>query len=90
MTKPFAHFSLPELALEIFFAARAAACSALDAAAAAQLLPLLADAEVTEAALQRHPLVRGASGLECTGTAESEQAWCSICCATCSARQARP
>ena len=78
MTKPFAHCSLPDFSLEIFSAARAAAGSALDAAAAAQLLPRLADAEATEAALQRHPLVRGASGLECTGTAESEQAWCSM------------
>jgi hypothetical protein len=66
------------LALEIFSAARAAACSALDAAAAAQLLPHLADAEATEAALQRHPLVRGASGLVCTDSAESERAWCSM------------
>ena len=71
MTKPFAHCSLPDLALEIFFAARAAAGSALDAAAAAQLLPRLADAESTEAALQRHPLVSGTSGLVCTDTAES-------------------
>ena len=78
MTKPFAHCSLPDLALEIFFAACAAACSALDAAAAAQLLPRLADAEATEAALQRHPRVRGASGLVCTGTAENEHAWCSM------------
>ena len=78
MTKPFAQCSLPDLALEISLAACAAAGSALDAAAAAQLLPRLADAEATEAALQRHPLVRGASGLECTGTAESEQAWCSM------------
>jgi TPR repeat protein len=78
MTKPFAHCSLSDFSLEIFFAARAAACSALDAAAAAQLLPRLADAEATEAALQRHPLVRGASGLVCTGSAESRQAWCSM------------
>jgi hypothetical protein len=54
------------LVYEIFLAERTAA----------PLLPRLADAEATEAALQRHPLVRGASGLECTGTAESEQAWC--------------
>jgi hypothetical protein len=72
MTKPFAHCSLQDFALEIFFAARAAA--------AAQLLPRLADAEATEAALQRHPLVRGASGLVCTDSAESEQAWCSMLC----------
>jgi TPR repeat protein len=52
---------------EVFIDARAAAL---------QLLPHLADAEATEAALQRHPLVRGTSGLECTGTAESERAWC--------------
>jgi hypothetical protein len=51
-------------------------------AAAAQLLPRLADAQATEAALRRHPLVRGASGLECTGSAENEQAWCSTCCAS--------
>ena len=64
MTKPFAHCSLPDFALEIFFATR--------------LLPRLADAEAMEAELRRHPLVRGASGLVCTGTAESEQAWCSM------------
>ena len=78
MTKPFAHCSLPDFALEISLAACAAAGSALDAAAAAQLLPRLADAEATEAALRRHPLVRGASGLVCTGTAESRRAWCSM------------
>jgi hypothetical protein len=78
MSKLFAQCSLPDLALEIFFAACAAAGSALDAAAAAQLLPRLADAEATEAALQRHPLVRGASGLVCTGATESRQAWCSM------------
>jgi TPR repeat protein len=78
MTKPFAQCSLPDFSLEIFSAACAAAGSALDAAAAAQLLPRLADAEATEAALQRHPLVRGASGLVCTDTAESRQAWCSM------------
>jgi hypothetical protein len=65
MTKPFAFCSLPDLVYEIFLDARAAA---------APLLPRLADAEATEAALQHHPLVRGASGLECTGTAESERA----------------
>ena len=78
MTKPFAQCSLPDFALEISLAARAAAGSALDAAAAAQLLPRLADAEATEAALQRHPLVRGAGGLVCIGAAESRQAWCSM------------
>jgi TPR repeat protein len=77
MTKPFKQCSLPDLVTEIFLAARAA-CSALDAAAAAQLLPCFSSAEASEAALQRHPLVRGTSGLECTGTAESRQAWCSM------------
>ena len=37
MTKPFAHCSIPDLSLEIFFAARASACSALDTAAAAPI-----------------------------------------------------
>jgi TPR repeat protein len=68
MTIPFASCALPDLVYEMF----------LDAAAAAPLLLRLADAEATEAALQRHPLVRGASGLECTGTAEDERAWCSM------------
>ena len=71
MTKPFATCSLQDLVYEMFLDARAAA---------APLLLRLADAEATEAALQRHPLVRGACGLVCTGTAESEQAWCSMPC----------
>jgi TPR repeat protein len=78
MSKTFAQCSLPDLVLEISLAARAATCSALDAAAAAQLLPRLADVEATEAVLQRHPFVRGTSGLVCTGTAENRQAWCSM------------
>ena len=69
MTKPFATCSLPDLVYELFLDARADA---------APLLPRLADAEATEVVLQRHPLVRGASGLVCTGTAESERAWCSM------------
>jgi hypothetical protein len=69
MTKPFITCALPDLVYEMFLYKRAAA---------AQLLPRLADAEATEAALQSHPLVRGASGLVCTGTAESESAWCSM------------
>ena len=48
MTKPFDRCSLPDLAFEIFLDARAAA---------APLLPRLADAEATEATLQRHPPV---------------------------------
>jgi hypothetical protein len=70
MTKPFASCTLPDLVYEMFLDARAAATP---------LLPRLADAQATEAALQRHPLVRGASGLVCIDTAESRQAWCSIC-----------
>ena len=56
MTKPFALCSFPDLALEICLAARAAECSALDAATAALLLPRLTIAVATEAVLQRHPL----------------------------------
>ena len=78
MTKPFAQCSLPEFKLEISLAACAAAGSALDAAAAAQLLPRLADAEATEAALQRYLLVRGACGLVCTGTGVNRHVWCSM------------
>ena len=69
MTKPFATCSLPDLVSEMFLDARAAA---------APLLPRLADAEATDAVLQRHPLVRGAGGLVCTDSAESERAWCSM------------
>lgn len=69
MSKPFAQCSLPDLALEIPLALRA--CSALDAATIALLLPRLADVQATEAALQHRPLVRGASGL---GRAHSPRA----------------
>jgi hypothetical protein len=62
--RPLLGASLPDLLYEIFLAEQTAA----------QLLPCLADAEATEAALQRHLLVRGASGLVCTWTAESERA----------------
>jgi TPR repeat protein len=34
--------------------------------------------ELAEAVLQRHPLVRAAGALVCTGTAESKHAWCSM------------
>ena len=44
-------------------------------AAASLLLPRLADKKQVTAVLQRHPRVRGASGLVCTGTAENRQAW---------------
>ena len=60
MTKPWATCSLPDLVHEMFLAR---------AAVIAPLLPRLADAEAMEALLQRHPIVRGASGLVCTDTA---------------------
>jgi TPR repeat protein len=69
MTKPWATCSLPDLVHEMFLAR---------AAVIAPLLPRLADAEAMEALLQRHPIVRGASGLVCTDTAESKIAWCSM------------
>ena len=69
MTKPFSQCSLPDLAYEISLSARAAA---------SLLLPRLADKKQVTAVLQRHPRVRGASGLVCNGTAESRQAWCSM------------
>ena len=78
MAKPFAHCSLPDLALEIFLAARVAACSALDAAAAAQLLPSFSNASRSLAHNGLWSRVQGASGLVCTGTAESKRAWCSM------------
>jgi hypothetical protein len=49
MTKPFASCDLPDLVYEIFLDRQRGG--------GAPLLPLLADAEATEAALQRHPLV---------------------------------
>jgi len=80
MTKPFAQCFLSDLIHEIYLATLAAASSgsALDAAAAALLLPTVVDAERTEAVLQRHPLVRGAGGLVCSSAADSKQAWCSM------------
>ena len=75
MAKRFPRCSLPDLALEIFLDARAAACRGIEDAAAALVLPCFTDANMTEAVLQRHPLVRGANGLVCTYTKESEQAW---------------
>jgi len=80
MTKPFAQCSLPDLMHEISLAASAEASSgsALDAAAAALILPSVVDAVRTKAILQRHPLVGGASGLVCTADAASKQVWCSM------------
>ena len=69
MTKPFSQCSLPDLAFEISLSARAAA---------SLLLPRLADKKQVTAVLQRHPRVRGASGLVCTGTAENKRAWFSM------------
>jgi hypothetical protein len=42
------------------------------------VLQSFGNAELTEAVLQRHPLVRAAGALVCTGTAESKRAWCSM------------
>jgi hypothetical protein len=42
------------------------------------VLQSLRDADLTAAVLQRHPLVRAAGALVCTGTAESKRAWCSM------------
>jgi hypothetical protein len=80
MTKPFAQCSLPDLALEISLAACAAACSARRCRRrAAPAGPHRCGGDGGgAAAAERHPLVRGASGLVCTGTAESRQAWCSM------------
>jgi len=78
MSKAFVQCSLADLAHEIFLAPRAAASSALDDAAAALVLPTFSDERLTRDVLMRHPQVQNASGLECTGTAESKQVWCSM------------
>jgi len=75
MTKPFSQCSLSDSAHEISLGMPATA---------ALLLPSFTDEELQDypyfAAdiLQRHPLVRGASGLLCSDTAESKRAWCSM------------
>jgi hypothetical protein len=78
MFKTFAHCSLSDLDHEISAAASTASAHALDPSAAQLVLPCLRDTGLTAAVLQRHPLVRSAGALVCTGTAESKLAWCSM------------
>jgi hypothetical protein len=78
MYKPFAQCSLSDLAHEISLYAGTASFCALNAAAAALLLPCLRNAELTESVLSRHALVRGSGGLQCSAAAQSKHAWCSM------------
>jgi TPR repeat protein len=76
MIKSFALCSLPDLKLEISLAiALKNKINSKNAAAAAELLPCFTNSERTEGVLQRHALVRSASGLVCNDTTESEEAW---------------
>lgn len=76
MIKSFALCSLPDLALEISLAiALKIKSNSKTAATAAELLPCFTNTERTEGVLQHHPLVRNASGLVCSDTTESEEAW---------------
>ena len=89
MNKPFAQCSLSDLAFEISLDSRLRDNSApatdadssellLHGASAELLLPCIRNAELTEAILSRHPLVRGSEGLMCSAAAQSKQAWCSM------------
>ena len=78
MYKPFPHCSLSDLAHEILTAASGSSAHAVNFSTAQLLLPCLRNAHLTAAVLQRHPRVQGASGLVCTGTADSKRAWCSM------------
>ena len=78
MFKRFAHCSLPDLVHSICAAVRLPSARAFDPSTAQLVLPSLRDPVLTTTVLQRHPLVRGANGLACTGTAESKHAWCSM------------
>ena len=78
MFKPFAQCSLPDLVHQISLDAGAASSGALNAAAAALLLPCLRNAELTESVLSRHALVRGSGGLQCSAAVQSKHAWCSM------------
>jgi hypothetical protein len=71
MTKPFSLCSLSDLAHEISLGMPALA---------ALLLPCFTDEELVTHIMQyqSHPLVQGASGLQCTDTVDSERAWCSM------------
>ena len=76
--KAFSQCSLSDLALAILEDSNTASARALDPATADRLLPALRNAALTEAVLQRHPLVRDRSGLKCDGSAHSRRAWCGM------------
>jgi TPR repeat protein len=81
MTKPFVQCSLADLAHQLQLAARDASGSGtLSADVVARITPCLLDYTRTKAVLQRHPHVRGSSGLGlvCSSSADSKQAWCSM------------
>ncbi len=78
MLKAFAHCSFSDLKHAISAAASAVNPRAIKPSAAQIVLQTLSDVELTEAVLQRHPLVRAGSALLCPGTAESNHAWCSM------------
>ena len=69
MTKPFSQCSLPDLAPE---------SSLVMPSTAALLLPRLNNEELIDEVLHFHPLIQGASGLQCADTVESKRAWCSM------------
>ena len=76
--KAFSQCSLSDLALAILEDSNTSSARALDPATADRLLPALRNAALTEAVLQRHPLVRDRSGLKCDGSAHSRRAWCGM------------
>jgi len=78
MTKPFNACSFADFVHELQLAARDASGSALSADVVARITPCLLDHTRTKAVLQRHPLVTGGSGLDCSGAGDSKQAWCSM------------
>jgi len=69
MTKPFSQCSLSDLVHEIALGIPATA---------SMLLPCFTDEELVTEVLQYHPLVQGASGLQCADTVASKRAWCSM------------
>jgi hypothetical protein len=69
MTKPFSQCSLPDLVHEI---------SLVMPSTAALLLPRLNNEDLVDEVMHFHPLIQGASGLQCTDTVESKRAWCNM------------
>ena len=69
MTKPFSQCSLPDLAHEI---------SLVMPSTAALLLPRLNNEDLVDEVMHCHPLIQGASGLQCSDTVESKRAWCNM------------